>query len=85
MNGHTEMPTISFSKDADYGAMHSLLRDWCCRVWVDEVILVARWEGEATMPDGDDGTRLIVWDEANGDYRTSVVVPTDNIRKIEVL
>ncbi len=87
MNGHTEMPAISFSKDADYGTMHAVLHNWCVRVWFTDTdaILVARWEGEATMPNGDDGTGLIVWDNTAGDYINPVVVPTDNIRKVEVL
>lgn len=87
MNNHTEMPVIGWADDGPtYDTLHTVMQDWCARVWLtDGYILVARWDGEAVTPSGEDGTRLIVWDNTAGDYVSPVIIPTDNIRKIEIL
>jgi len=86
VNGHQDMPQIGFSEHADYDTMHSVLTDWCCRIWTtDGPILVAKWRGESETPDGDSGTSLLVWNAEMEDYMTPLIIPTDTIRKIEVL
>lgn len=87
MNGHEEMPKIGFASEGPtYDTMHSILNGWCVRVWLTGgCALVAQWDGEATLPNGEDGTRLIAWNTTAENYINPVVVPTDDIRKIEVL
>jgi hypothetical protein len=84
MDGHTKMPAISFGPDTSYDTLHSVITDWCVRVWLTEgIILVARWIGDACIEE--DAALLMVWSNAEEDYITPVTVLTDHITRIEVL
>ena len=81
MDNNTGIPAIQFGEDCDYDTLHSVLGGWCARIWLsDGVILVALWKG------GEGGeTDLLVWSENDQDFSVPLTIPTDNVRKIEVL
>lgn len=85
MNGHTEIPPITINPEASYDMMHGILSGYACRVWLtDGVILTAEWVGDSPISPDVEGTALCVWNTKTDDYDIEVVVPTDNIRKVEI-
>lgn len=96
MNGNSEMPVVTFGEGCDYGMLDSILNGyhtdegfgWGVRVWIDDVILTARWgTTSGDLIDGAwvDKTTLLVWNVADGEYTNHVTVLTDAIRKVEIL
>jgi hypothetical protein len=87
------MPAISISTEAGYDMMHGILTGWACRVWLvsSPVILVAEWIGEAWVPNPDgvgeeiESTELKCWNAKRGEYVDTVFVPTDDIRRVEIM
>jgi hypothetical protein len=85
------MPAISISTEAGYDMMHGILRGWTCRVWLasSPVILVAEWIGEAWVDGVDseeiESTELRCWNAKRGEYVDTVFVPTDDIRRVEIM
>lgn len=101
MNGHQELPTLTFGDDQTYEILDSILngqeargRDmfgWAVRVWCKQgVIIVARWGGTSCPGnEGDwvcrDKTSLLAWSDEKQDYTNEISVLTDDITRIEVV
>jgi hypothetical protein len=82
VNGHTEMPTITFEEGADYDTLDSVISGWCARLWLtDGVILCAQW----VTTDGDNNVNLRVWSNKAQDYATPLTIPIDSITRISIL
>jgi hypothetical protein len=87
------MPTITFGENCDYERFDSILNGyggeygWGVRVWINGVIVTARWGGTSCDydRDGDLFTTLLAWDFKDDDYTRPIEVRTYDITKVEIL
>lgn len=101
MNGHTEMPLLTFGEDCDYDTLDSILNGnsdtawkhhgviygWAVRIWLKQgVIITALW-GWTNHDYEDDVTKtsLLAWSEKDRDYNRAMRIPTDDITRLEIL
>lgn len=94
-NGHTALPTLTFGERCDYEMLDVILNGsqgpwgWGVRVWFKQgVAITARWGGSSwEYEDGESEsyTMLLAWSEKERDYVNEIVVPTDDITRLEIL
>jgi hypothetical protein len=100
VNGHTEMPTVTFGENCAYDVLDSILNSfsrntswkhegvgygWAARIWLKQGVIVTALWGSTSYVDGDDQTTLLAWSEEARDYCNPITVATDDIRKVEIL
>jgi len=101
VNGHTEMPTLTFGGGCTYDTLDSILNGntgtgwehggvsygWAVRAWFKQgVIVTALWGWtHYNNEEDDDFTSLLAWDEVKQDYCNKLSVRTDDITRLEIL
>jgi len=89
------MPVVTFGSECDYemldgilnGSSHGGKFGWGVRVWINGVIVTARWGGTYWDDENRDDlfTTLLAWDIKDGDYTKEIEVRTYDITKVEIL